>query len=206
MGNFAQPFSRVSPRQRRRADSPGLAAGAIPAAAACADPAAHAADSDSLPVPGCGALGGRVNGLIRAYGEQESESRVAGDRAGIRLAGEPAQGSEGPRRAGPAAAGGLSRASTASSAAPETLANGQPGERQHTSALLEIDELGRQLVAATSDRILREAEYRAASNGRSGAGDCLRSAPASRRRQLCHRIACSSFTPGTANWSRNRRS
>ena len=49
--------------------------------------------------------------------------------------------------------------------APETLANGQLGESQHTSALLEIDELGRQLVVATSDRILREAEYRAASQG-----------------------------------------
>src|SRR5271157_1932741 len=48
---------------------------------------------------------------------------------------------------------------------PETLANGQPGENQHTSVLLEIDELGRQLVAATSDRILHEAEYRAASQG-----------------------------------------
>jgi succinoglycan biosynthesis transport protein ExoP len=48
---------------------------------------------------------------------------------------------------------------------PETLANGQPGETQHTSALLEIDELGRQLVAATTDRILREAQYRAASQG-----------------------------------------
>ncbi|MGA2635248.1 MAG: SLBB domain-containing protein [Terracidiphilus sp.] len=49
--------------------------------------------------------------------------------------------------------------------APETLANGQLGESQHTSALLEIDELSRQLVVATSDRILREAEYRAASKG-----------------------------------------
>ncbi len=49
--------------------------------------------------------------------------------------------------------------------APETLANGQLGEGQHTSALLEIDELSRQLVVATSDRILREAEYRAASQG-----------------------------------------
>ena len=49
--------------------------------------------------------------------------------------------------------------------APETLANGTAGETQHSSAILEIDELGRQLVAATTDRILREAEYRAASKG-----------------------------------------
>ena len=31
--------------------------------------------------------------------------------------------------------------------------------------MLEVDELGQQLVAATSDRILCEAEYRAASQG-----------------------------------------
>ena len=48
---------------------------------------------------------------------------------------------------------------------PEIQANGQPGETEHTSGLLEIDELSRQLVAATTDRILSEAEYRAASQG-----------------------------------------
>ncbi len=48
---------------------------------------------------------------------------------------------------------------------PEIMANGQPGETEHSSALLEIDELGRQLVAATTDRILAEAQYRAASQG-----------------------------------------
>jgi polysaccharide export outer membrane protein len=48
---------------------------------------------------------------------------------------------------------------------PETLANGEPGETQHTAALLEIDELGRELVSASADRILREAEYRAATAG-----------------------------------------
>jgi polysaccharide biosynthesis/export protein len=47
----------------------------------------------------------------------------------------------------------------------ETLANGQPGDTQHTTALLEVDELGRQLVAATTDRLQREAEYRSASHG-----------------------------------------
>ena len=45
------------------------------------------------------------------------------------------------------------------------MANGEPGETEHSSALLEIDELSRQLVAATTDRILAEAEYRAASQG-----------------------------------------
>ncbi|HUD75161.1 MAG TPA: Wzz/FepE/Etk N-terminal domain-containing protein, partial [Terracidiphilus sp.] len=33
---------------------------------------------------------------------------------------------------------------------PETLANGQPGETQHTSAVLEIDELGRQFVTVST--------------------------------------------------------
>ena len=40
-----------------------------------------------------------------------------------------------------------------------------PGETEHDSTLLEIDELGRQLVAATADRILAESEFRAASQG-----------------------------------------
>ncbi len=48
---------------------------------------------------------------------------------------------------------------------PEVMANGQPGETEHSSALVELDELSRQLVAATTDRILSEAEYRAASHG-----------------------------------------
>jgi polysaccharide export outer membrane protein len=47
----------------------------------------------------------------------------------------------------------------------DVLANGQMGESQHNSTLLQIDELGRQLVTATTDRIVREAEYRAASQG-----------------------------------------
>jgi polysaccharide export outer membrane protein len=48
---------------------------------------------------------------------------------------------------------------------PEVQPSGQEGETEHTAAFLEIDELGRQLVAATTDRILSEAEYRAASQG-----------------------------------------
>ena len=49
--------------------------------------------------------------------------------------------------------------------APGTGANGQPGALEHTSALLEIDELSKQLADATTERMLREAEYRAASTG-----------------------------------------
>lgn len=48
---------------------------------------------------------------------------------------------------------------------PETLANGLTGESEHSSAALEMDELGRELVAATTDRILAEAEFRAARDG-----------------------------------------
>jgi polysaccharide export outer membrane protein len=46
-----------------------------------------------------------------------------------------------------------------------TEANGQQPEAQHSSILLEIDELGRQLASATSERVLHEAEYRAANRG-----------------------------------------
>jgi polysaccharide export outer membrane protein len=49
--------------------------------------------------------------------------------------------------------------------APEILSNGSTGDSQHTAALLEIDDLSRQLVAATTDRIVAEAEYHAAAQG-----------------------------------------
>ncbi len=48
---------------------------------------------------------------------------------------------------------------------PETLANGMTGESEHNPNALEMDELSRQLVAATTDRILADAEYRAAHDG-----------------------------------------
>ena len=48
---------------------------------------------------------------------------------------------------------------------PATMANGSAGQAEHSSAALEMDELGRQLVAATTDRILAEAEFRAARDG-----------------------------------------
>ena len=105
-----------------------------------------------------------VNTLIRAYGEQDADARVQAtsqasdwlqsqlkdlkakvDRDNLRLAAFQREH------------GLLST--------PETTANGQQGETQHTSALLEIDELGRQLVAAATDRILREAQYHAAMQG-----------------------------------------
>jgi polysaccharide export outer membrane protein len=48
---------------------------------------------------------------------------------------------------------------------PDATQDGQSGESQHNAVLLEIDELGRQLVAATTERILREAEFHAAVGG-----------------------------------------
>jgi polysaccharide export outer membrane protein len=105
-----------------------------------------------------------VNGLIRAHGEQDSEARVeataqASSWLESQLKDLKARVEQDQHRL----AEFQSRHGILS--APETLANGQQGESQHTSAMLEIDELSRQLVAATSDRILREAEYRAASEG-----------------------------------------
>lgn len=105
-----------------------------------------------------------VNGLIGAYIEQDREAQLAAtaqasgwlqqqlaalkqrvDRDQQRLANyESAQGI-------------LS--------SPLTLGNGQTGESDHSPMVLQADELSRQLVAAASDRILREAEYHAASEG-----------------------------------------
>ncbi|MFZ1015148.1 MAG: polysaccharide biosynthesis/export family protein [Terracidiphilus sp.] len=48
---------------------------------------------------------------------------------------------------------------------PEMLANGQPSAALHTAALAAVDDLNRELVAATAERIQREAEYRAALRG-----------------------------------------
>lgn len=49
--------------------------------------------------------------------------------------------------------------------APETLGNGHPSEVEHSTGLSEVDALGKDLVSATTDRILLEAEYRAAASG-----------------------------------------
>jgi polysaccharide biosynthesis/export protein len=105
-----------------------------------------------------------VNALIHAYNQQETESQVqaTAQAAGwltAQLADLKARVDSDQQRL----ADFEDRHGIVST--PELLANGLPGETQHSSALLEIDELGRQLVAATTDRILAEAEYRAASQG-----------------------------------------
>ncbi len=105
-----------------------------------------------------------VNALIRAYGEQENESQIqataqASGWLTAQLTGLKTRVDKDQQR--------LAEFENLHGivSTPEVLANGQPGETEHSSTVLEIDELSRQLVAATTDRILAEAEYRTASNG-----------------------------------------
>ena len=49
--------------------------------------------------------------------------------------------------------------------APERLSNGASSSSGHLSAVVAVDELGKELAAADSERLLREAEYRAAAQG-----------------------------------------
>jgi polysaccharide biosynthesis/export protein len=105
-----------------------------------------------------------VNDLIRVYGEQDSEARV---QATV----QQSDWLRGQLKDLKMRVGGDQQRLTAFQtkhgllSAPQTTSNGEPGEEQHNSTLLEIDELGKQLVAATTDRILREAEYRSALQG-----------------------------------------
>jgi polysaccharide export outer membrane protein len=105
-----------------------------------------------------------VNALIDAYDEQQIESQIqataqASGWLSTQLAGLKTRVNDDQKRL----ADFEDQHGIVST--PEVMANGQPGETEHSSVLLEIDELSRQLVAATTDRILAEAEYRAASQG-----------------------------------------
>ena len=105
-----------------------------------------------------------VNALVQAYSEQETESQIQSTaQASGWLTSQLADLKSRVNGDQQHLADFESRHGIVST--PEILANGLPGETEHSSALLEIDELGRQLVAATTDRILTEAEYRAASQG-----------------------------------------
>ena len=105
-----------------------------------------------------------VNALIRTYQDQETESQIqstaqASSWLGSQLADLKVRVDRDQQRlADFEAQHGIVDT-------PGVLSNGQPGGTDHTSALLQIDELSRQLVASTTDRILAEAEYRAASQG-----------------------------------------
>ncbi len=105
-----------------------------------------------------------VNTLIAAYGEQETESQIqataqASGWLSAQLADLKTHVDQDQQR--------LAEFENQHGivSAPEILPNGDSGETENSSALLQIDELSRQLVAATTDRILAEAEYRAASHG-----------------------------------------
>ncbi|MGD0938514.1 MAG: polysaccharide biosynthesis/export family protein [Terracidiphilus sp.] len=105
-----------------------------------------------------------VNALIRAYNQQDADARVqATSQASDWLQGQLKDLKASVDRDDQRLAAFQREHGLLST--PETMANGQRGESEHTSALLEIDELGRELVAAAGDRILREAQYRAASEG-----------------------------------------
>jgi polysaccharide export outer membrane protein len=105
-----------------------------------------------------------VNTLIRDYGEQETESRVeATTRADAWLEAQLKDLKDRVERDHERLAAFESEHGILS--APATLPGGAPGQTEHNATLLEIDELGRQLVAASTDRIVREAEYRAAEHG-----------------------------------------
>jgi polysaccharide biosynthesis/export protein len=105
-----------------------------------------------------------VNALIAAYGEQQGELRKratneAADRLQTQLNQLRTRADEDDRKL---AAFQKKHGILMSS---ETLANGKPATAAHLPAMLELDELGRELAAANSECILREAEYRAAAQG-----------------------------------------
>jgi uncharacterized protein involved in exopolysaccharide biosynthesis/protein involved in polysaccharide export with SLBB domain len=105
-----------------------------------------------------------VNALISAYSQEDSEAQVqATAQASEWLNGQMKALKAGVARDQQRLAAFESEHGIVST--PETLGNGTAGVTEHSSTLLEMDELGQQLVAATTDRILREAEYRAASEG-----------------------------------------
>jgi len=105
-----------------------------------------------------------VNALIGAHGELDSESRVeateqASDWLNMQLKELKSSVDQDQARLN------AFESKHGIVSAQAVLPNGMLSVTAHNAALLEIDELGRQLVAATTDRILREAEYRAASKG-----------------------------------------
>lgn len=105
-----------------------------------------------------------VNGLIRAYGDQESDAREQATlQASTWLQSQLSDLKV--RMAQDAARIATFQNEHGVMSSPGGTGNGQQTENQHSPELMEVDELGRQLVAATTDRIVREAEFRAASQG-----------------------------------------
>ena len=105
-----------------------------------------------------------VNGLISAYNRQENESRLlatteASDWLQDQLKELKTRVDQYQKQLENfQAAHGLLNT-------PATLPNGEQGGSEHNTTLQEIEDLGHQLVTATTERILREAEYHAAASG-----------------------------------------
>jgi succinoglycan biosynthesis transport protein ExoP len=102
-----------------------------------------------------------VNTLIRVYGEQDSDSRVQATAQASEWLQSQIRDLKAKVDADQQRLAAFQREHHLLTT-PEPLANGQPGDNQHASSLVEIDELGRQFVAASTGRIQREAQYRAA--------------------------------------------
>ena len=103
-----------------------------------------------------------VNSLIRAFMQEQSESRRADTGQAIgwlekQLADLKAKADDQDRKVAEF------EKKNGILIAPEDPGKEQSG--QHLSAMTQVDELSKELVAATSERILREAEYRAATQG-----------------------------------------
>ncbi len=105
-----------------------------------------------------------VNALIGAYGEREKQEQI---QATVQASDWLARQLDALKRRMQGEEGRLTEFERSHNivTTPEFLPSGEAAATEHGSAGAAIDELDRQLVAATTDRILAEAEYRAASEG-----------------------------------------
>ena len=144
-----------------------------------------------------------VNALIAAYGRQQTDLRQqateeAAGKLESRLTALRARAEDDDRRLA------AFQKKHGLLISPQALAGGKPGAAEHLSSLVEVDELGRELAAADSDRILREAESRAAALG--DPETVLAFDPRIQTDSAPLPNAFASFMRITANWSRNWRS
>ena len=105
-----------------------------------------------------------VNGLIKAYEDEETEARIL---ATAQASGWLEQQLKVLKARSDQDEARLEefQAKHGLLITPEVLANGQAGSADHTAPLREVDETASELVAASAERILREAEYRSAMAG-----------------------------------------
>ncbi|HEY3703626.1 MAG TPA: SLBB domain-containing protein [Terracidiphilus sp.] len=104
-----------------------------------------------------------LNELVRAFQDQEAETRIlATAQATGWLSGQLAELKT--KADGEQEQLAVFQTQHGLLITPETQ-NGQSGVGEHLTALLQADEVSRELVAASSERMMREAEFRAASEG-----------------------------------------